>query len=389
MPPTQIEKILQMMSFILVGKRTRLATQVLQSIRSFSDGNCVVMGSKGTLELRWSTLCKQHILIDFESGNDDYFVDSVNQLALNNSKSVLIPFDCDGIRLINRVQDRVQNRLQINIIPIPDASTLDQFEDKWRFHGFCQKYALPVPPTRWIGEKHNLDFNAVATEFGLPFVVKPTNLAGSMGVQIVEDEKFYQDKVLNNPEYQFDSLIAQRFIEGVDAGVSLLSIKGQLCAFAIQQPVGRGIDFLPNLAMEKIAYKVCHDSQFHGVMNLDVRIEKDTGKVFLLESNPRFWATLTSSVECGLNFVAESVEAPSSANMPRQLVTGRSYTLHPLLAPALWHGLVFDRSARGRLIRAKVFDKYTFFNLVKDFPHMVWRVTHRWARSNFRLLPLK
>lgn len=385
MSSLQIEKTLQMMSFILVGKRTRLATQVLQSIRSFSDGNCVVMGSKGTLELRWSTLCKQHMLVDFESGNDDYFVDSVNQLALDNSKSILIPFDCDGIRLINRVQ----NRLKINIIPIPDASTLEQFEDKWRFHEFCQKYALPVPPTRWIGEKHNLDFNAVAAEFGLPFVVKPTNLAGSMGVQIVEDEKFYQDKVLNNPEYQFDSLIAQRFIEGVDAGVNLLSIKGQLCAFAIQQPVGRGIDFMPNAALEAIAHKVCHDGQFHGVMNLDVRIEKQTGHVFLIESNPRFWASLTSSVECGLNFVAESVETSSKTNVPRQLVAGTSHTLHPLLAPALWHGLVFDRSARGRLIRAKVFDKYTFFNLVKDFPHMVWRVTHRWARSNFRLLPLK
>jgi len=374
-----------MTNFILVGKRTRLATQVLQSIRSFSDGNCIVMGSEGTLELRWSSLCKQHVLIDFEGGNDDYFVDSVNQHAVKNPESILLPFDCDGIRLINRVQ----NRLQINIIPIPDIFTLDQFEDKWSFYGFCKKNSLPVPPTRWIGEKHDLDFKSVAGEFGLPFVIKPTNLAGSMGVQIVADEKYYQDNLLNNPDYQFNSLIAQRFIEGVDACASMFSIKGQLVAFAIQQPVGKKIDFMPNALLEAIAYKVCHDGHFSGVMNLDVRIEKQTGNVFLIESNPRFWASLTSSVECGLNFVAESVKTSFKTNAPRQLVTGTSYTRHPLIAPALWHGLVFDRSERGRLIRAKVFDKYTFFKLIKDFPFMAWRVWRRWISLRFRFLQIK
>ena len=40
---------------------------------------------------------------------------------------MLIPADCDAIRLVNRVRDR----LRLPITPIPDAATLDMLEQQW------------------------------------------------------------------------------------------------------------------------------------------------------------------------------------------------------------------------------------------------------------------
>ena len=42
-------------------------------------------------------------------------------------------------------------------------------------------------------------------------------------------------------------------------------------------------------------------------MNVDVRLEQGSGKCFLIESNPRFWATLAAPV--GFGQLAQEVPA--------------------------------------------------------------------------------
>lgn len=374
-----------MMNFILVGKSIRIAVAMLQAVRSFSDGKCILAGDEETLVLRWSTLCKQHLMVDFGGSDDDNFVRSVNSLAENTPQVILIPFDCDGIRLANRVR----SRLKLDIIPIPDLPTLDLFDDKWSFHEFCTKNSLSVPPTRFVGSKFDLDFNAIASEFGLPFVIKPTNQAGSLGVQIVESKKHYEEEILDNADYDYSPLIAQRYIDGVDIDLSLLSIQGRLSAFAIQQATGSQVDFVSNAYLEEIANKICRDSAYHGVMHVDARIEKRTGKVFLIESNPRFWASLTASVWCGLNFVAESINQSSKADGAHRLTSGTSYTRHPLIRPSSWRRLVSDPGERGRLLRATMFDLYILGKFVQELPLTAWRYAHRRTGSPLKLLQLK
>ncbi len=369
--------------FILVGNSMRIALPVLQAIRSFSDASCTVLGDEKTLALRWSRLCKRHVCVDFGGGGDDDFVRWVHQFAEKTPQAVLIPFDCDGIRLVNRVLAR----LQLGIVPIPDLLTLDLFDDKWRFHEFCTKNSLSVPTTRWVASKFDLDFSAIASELGLPFVLKPTNQSGSLGVQVVGSRHQYEAEILSSAAYNFGPLIAQRYIDGEDIDLSLLSIRGRLVAFAIQQASGCQVDFVSNVYLEDIAEKICRDSAYHGVMHIDARIENRTGKVFLIESNPRFWASVTASVWCGLNFVAESIQQPSQAGSPPGLISGRSYNRHPLLRPAAWPGLA-DAGERGRLLRAWMFDGYTLVKLLQALPRMAARSVKRQTRWISKLLQL-
>lgn len=361
------------MRFLLLGKSNRVAIEMMQAVRSSHRARCLVAGDEASLPLRWSAHCEQHMLTDLSGSGDDRFVDGLNQLAEQTPEMMLIPFDCDGIRMANRVRSRIN----IAIAPTPDLLTLDMLEDKWRFHEFCTKHSLSVPETVLIGSKSELAFDVVVAELGLPFVLKPTNESGSLGVQIVESLRQFEEQVLNNAAYVHHPLIAQQYIDGIDIDLSLLSIQGRLSAYAIQQTAGCQINFLTNAYLEEVAQKICGDSAYHGVMHIDARIEKQTGKVFLIESNPRFWASLTACAWCGLNFVAESMRQIPTAEGACQLSAGTGYNRHPLLMPSLWPCLVSDSGERGRLLRAKVFDLYTFGNLVRELPLMVFRLAKR------------
>jgi len=356
-----------MVDFILVGNSVRIALPVLQALRSAGHVRCAVVGGQAASGLRWSHLCRLHAAIDFTQ--DDTAVRAINLMAKQSPQALLIPFDCDAIRLVNRVQDR----LELKSIPVPALATLNMLDDKWTFYQFCVANALPVPLTCFIGPKSNLDFGTLQSELGLPFIIKPTNESGSHGVQVVRSREELEQKIVKNTDYQFNPLIAQQYIEGLDMDINLFAVAGQLQAVSVHRPDPSFIDFVPHPKLEELAEKICRFSDYSGVMNADVRLEKSTGDVFLIESNPRFWATLASTVDCGLNFAAESIQYFEPCAAPLRLTSGRSYTRHPFLRPSSWWQLMSDRTEKGRLLRAKAFDLYSFGQLMRDVPAILKR----------------
>lgn len=365
-----------MINFIVLGNCKRVVSAVLQAIRSFTDAKAIVIGGPATAVLRWSALCKRHITIDLEGRDDDSFVDIVNGIAKTRPHVILVPADCDAIRLANRVR----GRLAIRMTPIPELATLNMFDDKWQFHQFCSREGLPVPATRHFASKSELKFDAIAADLGVPFVVKPLNRAGSLGVHVVTSAEDFESSIVNNDDYDFGALIAQRYIEGPDIDISFLSISGRVSALAVQQTHDSRVEFLSNPGLEALAAELCRTSGYHGVMHVDARIESATGKVYLIESNPRFWASLTASVWCGLNFVAESIVPAPKEIGPRELTAGMASTRHPLIQPSSWRRMLADMGQRGRLLRAMAFDPMAFSEFVRELPLTCWRYASKRAQ---------
>lgn len=358
-----------MINYIIVGKSNFVVIALLQAMRSFTHAKMLVIGDHETNALRWSGLCEKKLSVCFSGKDDARFVDMVNRLALQMPHIRLIPADCEGIRMINRVR----NLLHIRINPMPDAKTLDMFDNKWQFHQFCMRHSLRVPMTRQFGSKKEIDFDAIVDILGLPFVLKPVDQAGSLGVQIITSKKNFESSILNNDKYNFSPLIVQRYIQGTDIDLSLLAIDGKLSALAIQQISGSTVRFVPNAYLENVAERICSESRYNGVMHIDARIEKLTGRVFLIESNPRFWASVTASVWCGLNFAAESIEPTPRVAGPRRLINGSAHTRHPMLRPQSWPNLLLDAHHRGRLLRTMTFDFYLLSNFLRDLPVLFLR----------------
>ena len=105
---------------------------------------------------------------------------------------------------------------------------------------------------------------------------------------------------------------------------------------------------------------------YHGVMNVDARIEQGTGRVWLFEANPRYWRSLAASVWAGMNFAAENIAERMPQGSPRMLCDGRANAYHhPLLRPHLWWHALFGLGTQRRLARLLAVDICTLMNTLR------------------------
>ena len=354
-------------NFIVISENLILLAHALVAIHAFTDANCVAVCSRDSRLFRLTNLARREIHADLHGSDDQYLVAELSRLTETMPDAIIVPCDCPGERLV----DRIRGHLHAAIIPVPNAAMLN-FNDKWWFYQFCRQHDLPVPPSRWIASKRDLHFDSVAHGLGLPFVVKPLSQEGSNGVCVIASEEEYRNNILHNAGYAFAPLIAQRYIEGTDVGVNLLAIHGRVTAIAVQQRdfpqhFSSPIEFISSPDLERAAHSLCEISGYHGMMNIDARVEDGTGKVFLLESNPRLWGSLLASVWCGLNFIQACIDPPLPAGQIRQLHAGRADThRHPIVRPALWGQALFSPYLhRRRMLRRMLCDLWTFQHQVR------------------------
>lgn len=340
-----------MQSFVVMGGCNTLVPQVLMALRSAGDFRCTVLGGPNTRKLRFSALCKDMVEIDFERPDDEQLLRQLKRIAEREPHATLVPVDCASMRMISRVREE----LPFRTIPLPDVELMDMFDDKWRFFQFCKAHGLSVPETLYIGRKEDLDYGRIAARLGVPFILKPSNEAGSTGVQVIQGEDDLR-RLLDDADYRYRTLVAQRYVAGTDVCIDLFALRGTIRALALRRREGAKMCFFDNEQMRMLAHRIVAASAYNGVMNLDARIEHDSGRVYLIESNPRYWATLTASVGAGLNFVAHSISPPAEDAPMSMLTQGEFLTRHPLTSPSAWLPMLFDQGAHGRLLRAKMAD---------------------------------
>lgn len=364
-------------NFIVVSLMRAIVAQVLLSLHHHTRARCVVISGAGSGSLRASRLCSEYVELDFYGRDDQRFVEFVNDAASRDPDTVLVPGDCQAIKMVNRVR----SELGVSVSPAPDAAMLAMLEDKWSFYQFCKSHGLTVPLTLLFQSKGALDFAATVDKLGLPFVVKPLDQVASYGVEVITDEAHFKKAILDNDAYRYAPLIVQRFVAGTDIGLNLLSVHGTVKALACQEPDGIRVRFFGNRSLEDVAHIIANKSGYHGIMNVDARIESDTGTIYLFESNPRIWRSHYASVCCGLNFCGESLRSQSDGNGVQRLSSGVSDVYyHPVFRPSQWPSVLFDKTGRGRLLRIMAFDPYTFVTSLRPL------LLGGWQKLNWLLL---
>lgn len=352
---------------VVVGAAKSLILQVLLALHTHEQVRCTVVHPPGLKYMRLSRLCAERHELDLDGPDDDKCVELVNAVHRQAPDAVLINVDCPAMRMIHRVR----HRLRIPVAPCPDPATLDILDNKWEFYKLCRRLQLSVPPTLKLSAEQPPDYQTVAQALGVPFLVKPLNQDSSRGIYCIADEAEYVKRVIEHPDREFGPLIAQQYIAGHDIGLDLCAKAGRLQAFAAQQRIdprhdGSRIRFFHDPRLEDIARIIVAATSFDGVMNIDARIEEDTGKVFLFEANPRFWRSLSAAVWCGLNFAAECLDSNADTETVRVLDSGTADTYyHPVFKPFLWRTALVDQSHCGRMTRLMAGDAPILFMSAK------------------------
>lgn len=362
------------MTLILVGTQPRIIFPVLR-VAHLQGHTSVALGPQSTRNLRWSPWCADHVLADLD---DTHAAGAVlRDLVKTHADATVVPCDCDGIRFLQRLEDAT-----LPTIPMPTLSSLEVLDDKWRFWQLCEQHGLSVPRTVHADGCADLDFDRVVAAVGLPFVVKPTCDSGSRGVVVVRQRADLHDKVKANEHYPSGPVIAQTYIDGCDIDADLLAVGGQVRLLATHRAHGHFTEFGRHALLEELAQALCRITDFSGPMNIDARLEENTGRIYLVETNPRFWASVDVALAAGLDFLAASLAPPPVLRTGPECI--RVNRRHPLLRPRDWPMLLTSPAPEARLARGLLMDPRAGAALVKEIPGMAARRLAGLARSASR-----
>jgi predicted ATP-grasp superfamily ATP-dependent carboligase len=209
----------------------------------------------------------------------------------------------------NRIVHSTLDRLGASTYPMPDSSSFEMLNDKWRFHQYCSELSIRVPKAISLNNKTEIDFDYLRVTVGLPFVLKPTNKCNSLGVRVICSKERLHKEILSNRKYYFSPLIAQSFIPGVDIDISVLADSGYIKHLAVQIREEKMLCFVQNKELVRSTEVIVRDLCYTGLIHIDARLHDALGEIFLVEANPRFWASLDEATLCGLNFVRAGMYA--------------------------------------------------------------------------------
>lgn len=219
--------------------------------------------------------------------------------------TAIVPSDVASVIALHEAAPALE---PLVVFPVSARDVVDSLDDKVRFQHLLSKYEIPGPAGMAL---HQLDQLDELPHHGLTFPLLLKTSYGESGhgvflAQTLEQARLYAAEKLKEPG---KALVAQEYIDGLDADLSVLCQNGEILRSVLQ--LRHGADTLefsysePSLAVGK---KLMAATKFSGVANIDLRIQPESQKAYAIECNPRFWYTLQASLWKGLNFAEAGVQ---------------------------------------------------------------------------------
>lgn len=205
---------------------------------------------------------------------------------------VLLPVDSKSIMFVSRNKNALQE--SISIAPISNHDLIQQLDNKWTFYQLLQKLKQPTPATILIKNKDSHP----AINFTFPALTKPLQQTGGAGIIYHQSYPDFAEKINS---FQLP-VILQEYIPGRDIDCSVFAVNGEIKAWTIQEHKGIGLEFCHNDEILAVCRDILQPVRYSGVAHFDLRVGAGDHEIKMLECNPRFWATVDSSMEAGVNF---------------------------------------------------------------------------------------
>jgi predicted ATP-grasp superfamily ATP-dependent carboligase len=226
----------------------------------------------------------------------DRLVDSLNEACIFYRIDAVLPAGTAATDALIRVSDRLTSA---RCIPLPDLATFHILNDKASFWTLLEAHSLPHPRTSIIPSIEDLK----SSQFTGPIVVKPPMGEAGIGVHIATaHDKWYAvcDELCKCSDFP---VLAQEYIPGSDIDFSLIAVNGKVIYWTVQETVRTQIlRFTSNEEVIKLGSAIVSATNFTGVAHIDMRLDQRDRSIKVIEFNPRFWYSVASSAEVGVNF---------------------------------------------------------------------------------------
>jgi predicted ATP-grasp superfamily ATP-dependent carboligase len=286
-------------ALILASSGWRLQYRTLRCAARCFD-RVYVLGTPPARPLARSVACTAFHAMPSAFGADS--IQLVNELCALHNIDHILPSDAETTRFVAESRHRFATRSY----PVPDAATFDLLNNKHTFAGLCQKLGVPTPQTRLVSGRQELQELLADGTLTPPIVVKPLDMWGGYGVQVLGTDDAQQLAA----DIDYEPILVQQYIDGTDVCAFYVCSHGKVQAEAIYR-LGT-VEYLRHDRIRNECLKIIRRLRYDGVIGFDVR---DNGKaLFFLECNPRFWYNMDLVMLAGMNFVEIGFSQPADAS---------------------------------------------------------------------------
>ncbi len=254
-----------------------------------------------------------NFVVDKNVHDENKFSDILNKLIITLKKDyekiIVIPCSDYYMELCVKYADKlkyVENKFI-------DYKKYIEFNNKEKFYKLCDKYGISYPKS-FIFYKQNYKLEIDKIDIDYPVILKPNNsnseeylnakFNNKKKVYYIENKNELIKAIKNiySSEYK-DLLIVQQYIPGDDTNMRVLNVycdkNAEVKLMSLGQPILE--EYHPNTygnyasiisltehidIMDKIK-KFLEDIKYYGTANFDIKYNKNDGKYYAFEINPR------------------------------------------------------------------------------------------------------
>jgi len=351
---------------------------------------CAIGDSRSTLTFR-SKYCHEGI-VGPDPWREQEYVEFLQKTARQGTFDVLIPV---GYRTTSVIAKHRRDLEGLVKIVLPDQDSLELALNKKKTYALAQRIGIPYP--RAVYPQSLVEMESMSRSLEYPVVIKGLLEAGGQLVKYPSSHRelvrLYRSMCGENNLYGETLPMIQEYVRG-DTTFSFCGLYQEgVCKkiFMFKEirsvPVRGGsasyAESFYDPTLKEYGMRLLDSLKWHGVANIEFRQEKSTGKLKLMEINPKFWASLEVALRAGVNFPYDVIQLAMGKEVPYSEEYERGLRFHFPLSRELMHVRENPR-ALPRVVLDSLDPRVKSNVWLSDFgPHacMLWRAMFAVPRS--------
>lgn len=291
---------------------------VIYALSHYKDIEIHLLSQKPWFPMRFSSYISS-TTVTHATQYDEKWVESVYDLAQKKNIDVILPTGISTRYLLSKYKDHPISDYML----LPDSEIFDIANHKGRLAEYLDQRGLPHPSTLFKRKNAFLSPDEISN-LTFPILMKPTDGRGGKGIQLFSSGQELMEGL--NSFAMNDDYVFQQYIEDETSyGCGVLCKDGEILAYNAFKLEGRYDNafsfsteqlFIDNQEIFDITQKLMSDLNWSGVANVDFVYDNKNNKYYILEINPRYWSTLSLSVQAGVNFPYLEIFAILSRSLP-------------------------------------------------------------------------
>lgn len=220
--------------------------------------------------------------------DDPQLMEHLQSVVEQKSIHILLPFVDPAVEVLSRFKSSYKHRGVL--VPVSDVQVALTFFDKILAQQWFIQHGFPVPQDNGT----------------YPVIAKPRKGSAAKGLVILNDD---QHRSLFFQKYPLEDYLLQPYLDAdeytVDAYVSIHEHKilGMVPRQRIEVFNGEVIKSITVRDEEILSYsqRILSEASFEGPITLQFLRERNSGKLYVMEINPRFGGGVINSIEAGFD----------------------------------------------------------------------------------------